>query len=128
MALVVSGGKAATMPLHANVLPLSIKTKARVPSASAFPLFSPDPHIASRSLSIRLKLSTHVVSSVLSEDKATGFSGSGTDAFKLTYLEVGFLHMCRFRDLYYLSICVSISKCCIVYDYYMSSILWGSGQ
>ncbi|VVA92981.1 unnamed protein product [Arabis nemorensis] len=91
MALVVSGGKAATMPLlRANALPLSINTKTRVRTASTFPLFSPT---LSRSLSIRFKLSPPasrsltVVSSVLSEDRATGVSGSGTDAFKLTYLE-----------------------------------------
>ncbi|CAL9216706.1 unnamed protein product [Arabidopsis halleri] len=91
MALVVSGGKAATMPLHANALPLSINTKSRFLSASAFPLFSSTPHLPSRSLSIRLSPnvspSLTVVSSVLSEDRATGVSGSGTDAFKLTYLE-----------------------------------------
>jgi len=111
MALVVSGGKAAMMPLHANSLPLSINTKSRVLSASAFPLFSSTPHLPSRSLSIRLSpnvsRSLTVVSSVLSEDRATNVSGSGTDAFKLTYLEV---------NLYYLSIC--ISKCCILFDYY----------
>ncbi|AAG12915.1 putative ribonuclease Z/Hydroxyacylglutathione hydrolase [Arabidopsis thaliana] len=91
MALVVSGGKAAMMPLHANSLPLSINTKSRVLSASAFPLFSSTPHLPSRSLSIRLSpnvsRSLTVVSSVLSEDRATNVSGSGTDAFKLTYLE-----------------------------------------
>lgn len=96
MAMVVSGGK---MPLHANALPLSIiNTKTRVrPAASSFPLFSPAPHShsPSSSLSIRFKPLQHVsrslsvVSSVLSEDRATGVSGSGgTDAFKLTYLEV----------------------------------------
>lgn len=94
MAMVVSGGK---MPLHANALPLSIiNTKTRVRSVSTVPLFSPASHSPSSSLSIRFKLSPRVsrslsvVSSVLSEDRATGVSGSGgTDAFKLTYLEVG---------------------------------------
>ncbi|XP_033132855.1 probable LRR receptor-like serine/threonine-protein kinase At1g29720 isoform X3 [Brassica rapa] len=92
MAMVVSGGK---MPLHANALPLSIiNTKTRVRSVSTVPLFSPASHSPSSSLSIRFKLSPRVsrslsvVSSVLSEDRATGVSGSGgTDAFKLTYLE-----------------------------------------
>uniref|UniRef100_A0A1J3HGQ7 Metallo-beta-lactamase domain-containing protein n=1 Tax=Noccaea caerulescens TaxID=107243 RepID=A0A1J3HGQ7_NOCCA len=83
MAPVVSGGRAAaTMPLNANLQSLNTKTRFR-----AFPLFS------SRYLSIGFKLSPPVsrslavVSSVLSEDRATGVSGSGTDAFKLTYLE-----------------------------------------
>ncbi|KAJ4869812.1 Metallo-hydrolase/oxidoreductase superfamily protein [Raphanus sativus] len=92
MAMVMSGG---TMPLHANPLPLSIiNTKTRVrPASSSFPLSSPAPHTPSTSLSIRFKPFQHVsrslsvVSSVLSEDRATGVSGSGTDALKLTYFE-----------------------------------------
>ncbi|KAF8075520.1 hypothetical protein N665_1089s0013 [Sinapis alba] len=88
MAMVVSGG---TTPLHSNALPLSINTKTR--ESSSFPLFSSASHSPSRSLSIRFKLpprvsrSSTVVSSLLSEDRVTGVSGSGTDAFKLTYLE-----------------------------------------
>ncbi|ESQ33906.1 hypothetical protein EUTSA_v10009499mg [Eutrema salsugineum] len=91
MALVVSGGKAATMPLHGNALPLSINSKKIVRTASK--LFSPTLHSPFKSLSINFKLwprvsrSLRMVSSVLSEDRATEASGSGADAFKLTYLE-----------------------------------------
>lgn len=112
MAPVVSGGRAgATMPLNANALPLSLNTKTRFRAASTFPLFS------SRSLSIGFKLSPPVsrslavVSSVLSEDRATGVSGSGTDSFKLTYLEVGFLHI-GWANAKHLCCGGSKRKCC----------------
>ncbi|CAN8290796.1 unnamed protein product [Cochlearia groenlandica] len=81
MALVVSCGKAATVPLHNNARSTSINTKTRLRTASKHPLFSP--------ISFRLlpyvSRSLPVVSSVLSEDRAAVVRG--TDTFKLTYLE-----------------------------------------
>lgn len=116
MAMVVSGG---TMPLHSNALPLSINTKTTVRSVSTAPLFSSALHSRSRSFSIipfklmpRVSRSLSVVSSVLSEDRATGVSGSGgTDAFKLTYLEVRalFTWIVFLEFFYNFNICNSIS-------------------
>ncbi|CAA7030595.1 unnamed protein product [Microthlaspi erraticum] len=81
------------MPPNANALPLSSTPKQDSQPHPHFRYSLPGPSPSAPSSCCRLPgcglPGLTVLSSVLSEDRATGVSGSGTDAFKLTYLEVG---------------------------------------
>ncbi|OMP06818.1 hypothetical protein COLO4_07879 [Corchorus olitorius] len=84
------------MAVHCNSVPFSCKTwrnRAPKPSPTLLPtrLFSAPPSPFSFHSDYALKLSTcrwdRVVSAVVSEESAIGSNSSGTDVFKLTYLE-----------------------------------------